>query len=419
MIDLVIVGGGPAGLAAAYSAWQHGLRDILILERDNELGGILNQCIHNGFGLHRFGEQLTGPEYAGRCIELLRSTGVRVELGTMVLDVTPDKKIHCVSREKGYQILEARSIILCMGCRERTRGAIGIPGSRPAGIYTAGAAQRYVNMEGYLVGKRVLILGSGDIGLIMARRMTLEGAKVLACVEVMPYSGGLTRNIVQCLHDFNIPLYLSHTISDIQGKDRVERVVISEVGPDRRPIPGTEMILDCDTVLLSVGLIPENELSRSAGVQMDPRTNGPVVYENMETSIPGVFACGNVLHVHDLVDFVTAESARAGQAAAALCAGTTPSSSQIMELKNGPVVSYTVPQRIHMAADFQTVDVFFRVRAVCGKSRITVTDEAGTCLASFRRERLAPGEMENIKLPRKLLENAQGSITVSVEEDLA
>ena len=392
--DLVVIGGGPAGLSAANAAWEAGCRSICIVERDRELGGILNQCIHNGFGLHYFKEELTGPEYAGRFIEKIHSTGVDI-------------------------CLEAKAVVLTMGCRERTRGAIAIPGTRPAGVFTAGTAQRYLNMEGYLVGRRVVILGSGDIGLIMARRMSLEGAKVLACVEVMPYSGGLTRNIVQCLHDFNIPLYLSHTISDIQGKDRVERVVISEVGPDRRPIPGTEMILDCDTVLLSVGLIPENELSRSAGVQMDPRTNGPVVYENMETSIPGVFACGNVLHVHDLVDFVTAESARAGQAAAALCAGTTPSSSQIMELKNGPVVSYTVPQRIHMAADFQTVDVFFRVRAVCGKSRITVTDEAGTCLASFRRERLAPGEMENIKLPRKLLENAQGSITVSVEEDLA
>ena len=417
--DLVVIGGGPAGLSAANAAWEAGCRSICIVERDRELGGILNQCIHNGFGLHYFKEELTGPEYAGRFIEKIHSTGVNIRLEAMALEVTPEKHVHIVSPSGGYEVLEAKAVVLTMGCRERTRGAIAIPGTRPAGVFTAGTAQRYLNMEGYLVGRRVVILGSGDIGLIMARRMSLEGAKVLACVEVMPYSGGLTRNIVQCLHDFNIPLYLSHTISDIQGKDRVERVVISEVGPDRRPIPGTEMILDCDTVLLSVGLIPENELSRSAGVQMDPRTNGPVVYENMETSIPGVFACGNVLHVHDLVDFVTAESARAGQAAAALCAGTTPSSSQIMELKNGPVVSYTVPQRIHMAADFQTVDVFFRVRAVCGKSRITVTDEAGACLASFRRERLAPGEMENIKLPRKLLENAQGSITVSVEEDLA
>ena len=270
-----------------------------------------------------------------------------------------------------------------------------------------------------MVGRRVVILGSGDIGLIMARRMTLEGAKVLACVEVMPYSGGLTRNIVQCLNDFDIPLYLSHTVSDIQGKDRVERVVVSEVGPDRRPIPGTEMTFDCDTVLLSVGLIPENELSRGADIQMDPRTNGPVVYENMETSIPGVFACGNVLHVHDLVDFVTAEAARAGRAAAAYCAGKQTAEGRTLDIRNGSLVGYTVPQHVRMDADFTGADVFFRVRAICGASRIVVRDESGTQIASFRREHMAPGEMENIRLPRVLLEKAQGAVTVSVEEEQA
>ena len=414
--DLVIIGGGPAGLSAANAAWEDGCRSICIVERDRELGGILNQCIHNGFGLHYFKEELTGPEYAGRFIEKLKETGVDVRLDAMVLDITADKQVHIVSTSGGYEVLEAKAVVLAMGCRERTRGAIAIPGTRPAGIFTAGAAQRYLNIEGYMVGRRVVILGSGDIGLIMARRMTLEGAKVLACVEVMPYSGGLTRNIVQCLNDFDIPLYLSHTITDIQGKGRVERVVVSQVGPDRRPIPGTEMTFDCDTVLLSVGLIPENELSRGAGVEMDPRTNGPRVFENMETSIPGVFACGNVLHVHDLVDFVTAEAARAGKAAAACCAGAETAPERVIELKNGNLVGYTVPQHIHADTDFKTVDVFFRVRAICGASRIVVTDSTGAEIAAFKRERMAPGEMENIKLPKVLLDKAQGDLTVSVEE---
>ena len=278
--ELIIVGGGPAGLAAALSAWEKGVRDILLLERADTLGGILNQCIHNGFGLHHFRQELTGPEYAARFIEQLADTGIEVRTGTMVLSVV-DKTVHAVSKALGYQILHAQALILTMGCRERTRGAIGIPGDRPAGVFTAGAAQRYVNIEGYMVGRRVVILGSGDIGLIMARRMTLEGAKVLCCVELQPYSGGLNRNIVQCLNDYGIPLLLSHTITNIKGRRRVEQVTVSRVDENRQPIPGTEQTFDCDTVLLSVGLIPENELSAAAGVQLDPRTNGPVVWENM------------------------------------------------------------------------------------------------------------------------------------------
>ena len=415
--QLAIIGGGPAGLAAACAAYDAGLRDILILERDRELGGILNQCIHNGFGLHHFKEELTGPEYAGRFIEMLRSTSVRVLSDTMVLDVTPEKHVCCVNTTDGYQEIAAQAVVLAMGCRERTRGAISIPGTRCSGIFTAGAAQRYVNIEGYMVGKRIVILGSGDIGLIMARRMTLEGAKVLACVELMPYSSGLNRNIVQCLHDFDIPLYLSHTITDIQGKNRLERVVVSEVGPDRRPIPGTEMVFDCDTLLLSVGLIPENELTRRAGIDMDRRTNGPRVFENMETSIPGVFACGNVVHVHDLVDFVTAEAEKAGRSAAEYVLHGAAADGRTFATACGACVTYTVPQQIRLAAMGNKTEVSFSVNRSFAKSRILVTDETGAVVARFARQHMAPGEMEHIALPRVLLEKAGGdTLTVSCEE---
>lgn len=412
--ELIVIGGGPAGLAAAYAAWNKGLRKIAVIERDKELGGILNQCIHNGFGLHYFKEQLTGPEYAQRFSDMVKSTGVEIFLDTMVLQVTNDKKVHVVSSSGGYRILEAKSIVLAMGCRERTRGAISIPGTRPAGVLTAGAAQRYVNIEGYMVGKRVVILGSGDIGLIMARRMTLEGAKVLACVEVMPYSGGLQRNIVQCLEDFNIPLYLSHTITDIKGKARVEQVVVSEVDENRRPIPGTEMTFDCDTVLLSVGLIPENELTRDAGIEMDARTNGAVVLENRETSAEGVFACGNALHVHDLVDFVTAESMAAGEAAADYVQNGERSRSEVINVVTDSNIGYTVPQKFR--ADSDKVEFYFRVRRVFKNSKINVTC-GDSLIASFKREHMAPGEMENIKIPKVLLSKIEGGeIKISASE---
>lgn len=416
--DVIVVGGGPAGLAAALSAKENGAEQVLILERDEELGGILNQCIHNGFGLHHFKEELTGPEYAGRFIQQLEGTGIQVMLGAMVLEVNAQAHtVQAISKTLGYRLLRGKSILLAMGCRERTRGAIGIPGTRPAGVFTAGAAQRYVNMEGYMVGKRVLILGSGDIGLIMARRMTLEGAKVLACVEVMPYSGGLMRNIVQCLQDYDIPLYLSHTIIDIQGKDRVERAVVAKVDENRRPIPGTEMVFDCDTILLSVGLIPENELTSGAHITLDPRTKGPVVFENMETSAPGVFACGNVVHVHDLVDFVTAESQRAGAAAARYASGRT-NDGPAVEIQNGEGVGYTVPQKVRPAAVDKKLEIFFRVRRVYGNSAVVVTSE-GQPLARFKREHLAPGEMEHITLPAALLAKAKGALEVAVEEEQA
>ena len=414
--DVIVIGGGPAGLAAALEARRTGAARVLILERNNELGGILNQCIHNGFGLHYFKEELTGPEYAGRFIAELEGSGIDVLLGAMVLDFNDGKTLHVMSRSHGYQELHAKAVVLCMGCRERTRGAIAIPGDRPAGVFTAGAAQLYMNIEGYMVGKRVVILGSGDIGLIMARRMTLEGAKVLACVELMPYSNGLNRNIVQCLNDYNIPLYLSHTIVDIRGDKRVEQVVVAEVGPDRNPIPGTEMVFDCDTVLLSVGLIPENELSRKAGVQIDRRTNGPVVYENMETSLPGVFACGNVVHVHDLVDFVTAESQRAGRAAALYAQNGEPQG-PCVEVRNGRAVNYTVPQHIRTGNVEKFVEIFFRVNNVY-RNRVIRIFSGGKVLASFKREHMAPGEMEKVAFPKALFPQiADGEITVSVEEE--
>lgn len=411
--DVIVIGGGPAGLAAACSACEKGAKKVLVIERDKELGGILNQCIHNGFGLHRFKEELTGPEYAGRFIKLLQETKAEVLLDTMVVEITADRRVCCINTVDGYRELRAGAVVLAMGCRERTRGAIAIPGDRPAGIFTAGAAQRYVNMEGYMVGRRVVILGSGDIGLIMARRMTLEGAEVLACVELCPYSNGLNRNIVQCLNDYDIPLYLSHTITDIIGRERVEQVVISRVDENRRPIPGTEQTFDCDTVLLSVGLIPENELTRGAGIPMDRRTNGAIVYENMETMAPGIFACGNVVHVHDLVDFVSAESEKAGAAAARYALGEE-ISGRCIELKNGNAVNYTVPQHIRVEGVEKLCEVFFRVNNVYRDRIITVTDEAGNLLCRFPREHMAPGEMEKIALPRPLLEKAVGSVTVSV-----
>lgn len=414
--DIVIIGGGPAGLAAAVAAYDAGCRSILILERDNCLGGILNQCIHNGFGLHTFKEELTGPEYAARFAQQVKVRDIEYKLSTMVLDITGDKLITAVSRNEGLLELQAKAVILAMGCRERSRGALNIPGFRPAGVYSAGTAQRLVNMEGYLPGRRVVILGSGDIGLIMARRMTLEGAKVLAVAELMPYSGGLKRNIVQCLEDFDIPLYLSYTVVDIQGKERVEGVTIAQVDEHRRPIPGTEIHYECDTLLLSCGLIPENELSKGMGVTLSPVTNGPVVDEQLQTNIPGVFAAGNVLHVHDLVDFVSQEAANAGRGAVAYVNGKRCEQPGIPITFEGGVC-YTVPATIRPEGVEEGVVIRFRVGDV-KKNAVVGLLLNGEQVLRKKRPVMAPGEMEELKLTRQQLEGCPElqTIHITVEE---
>ena len=415
--DIVIIGGGPAGLAAAEAAVQAGARDVLILERDTRLGGILNQCIHNGFGLHTFKEELTGPEYAARFEARVRALQIEYKLGTMVLSISPEKTVTAVSREEGLVTIEAKAVILAMGCRERARGALNIPGFRPAGIFSAGTAQRLVNMEGYMPGREVVILGSGDIGLIMARRMTLEGAKVRVVAELQPYSGGLKRNIVQCLDDYGIPLKLSHTVTEIHGKERVTGVTISAVDENLKPIPGTEEFYSCDTLLLSVGLISENELSTGAGVALSRVTNGPVVNESLETNVPGIFACGNVLHVHDLVDYVSEEASAAGRAAAIYLQQGEQREDKAIHINASGGVRYTVPSVIRPAHMPETLTVRFRVDNIY-RNRFVSVYFGDTRVQHRKKTVLAPGEMEQIVLKKADLENAEfETITVCTEEN--
>ena len=411
-VDLVIIGGGPAGMAAAVAAYEAGLRDILILERDSALGGILRQCIHNGFGLHRFGEELTGPEYAYRYEKQVRELGIPFMLDTMVIDVDKNKTVTAMNKEHGIFLLDAKAIILAMGCRERPKGALNIAGHRPAGIYTAGTAQKFVNMKGYMPGRECVILGSGDIGLIMARRMTLEGASVKAVCELMPYSGGLARNIEQCLNDFNIPLKLSHTVIDIHGKERLEGVTIAKVDENRRPISETAEYIPCDTLLLSCGLIPENELTKGAGIELDRITGGAAVDGNRETEIEGIFACGNVLHVHDLVDYVSEESVIAGRSAVDYINGRK-EKSILVNISTDGRVRYTVPQRL---TEIKDTEIYFRVSDVFRDKKIVVRDGERVILEK-KKQKLAPGEMETVKLTAEMIGGiVGGEIRVSLEE---
>lgn len=397
-VDVVIVGGGPAGLAAALKCREEGVTDIVVLERDSSLGGILQQCIHNGFGLHYFGQELTGPEYAQRFVDLVSEAGIECLTGTMVLDITPDKQVYAISKDKGIVVYQAKAVVLAMGCRERTRGALGIPGVRPSGVYTAGCAQRLVNMEGAMPGKSVVVLGSGDIGLIMARRMKWEGAEVKMVVELMPYSSGLTRNIVQCLQDNDIPLKFSHTVTQVHGGRRLTGVTIAAVDENRRPVEGTEQYIECDTLLLSVGLLPENELTTGMGVEMDGITSGAIVNEQRETAIPGVFACGNVLHVHDLVDHVSEESGIAGRSAARYVLGKAEGGRGVA-VKPGEGVRYVVPQYLSAQSEGEKVALYFRVGGVSRGATAEVVDEEGNVLARRKKVIFTPGEMENLAIP--------------------
>lgn len=413
-VDILIIGAGPAGLAAAIAATQAGAQSLIVLERENELGGILQQCIHNGFGLHRFKTELTGPEYAQRDIDMAAELNIDIRTGVTVLSVSADKEVTAVSPTDGFQVFKAKAIVLAMGCRERPRGALAIPGTRCSGIYSAGTAQKFVNLEGLMPGKEVVILGSGDIGLIMARRMTLQGAKVHACVELMPYSSGLNRNIVQCLQDYDIPLYLSHTVVDIHGRERLESVTIAQVGEDRKPIPGTAFDIPCDTLLLSVGLIPENELTVGAGIAMSPVTSGAVVDSCLQTSIPGIFACGNVLHVHDLVDHVSNESFLAGRAAVDYINGKAAAGEEIAVV-DGQGVRGCVPQKIIHQDDRETaVDIMFRPDKVYQNHYLCVRcgDEVLSCQ---KKMILTPGEMAVVSLKPAMLSKCRGQAEIRLE----